>query len=652
MAGTSIPKGDFPLNVFAAIIDLAGRCVFPRKLSLESLMPFFVILIVIILGLCLAWLIYSLVWGTPLSINLAVERLSLKMLLRDPEALTTLGVVENSLVDFHSGKLTDVSPRAMERQSKLDREGLALIRRYRGQDLTGQKQITYQLIRWYFEQNLRGHRFQYHWAPNQVFMGPYPVNHVFGVQIDLINFLSTYHKIKGSGSARRYIQRLNRIPWKIAGLLESLNLREEAGVIPPKFVIEKSIRQINQFLSAPIEENPLYTSFVKKAAESGRLTASEIARWQERVKDAIENEVYLPYRFLLNALEDLCVLATDEDGIWKLPDGDAYYAFLLRNHTTTDLSPEVVHQLGKNEVDRIKDAIRDVLSKLNLPVDNPGEQLRALMRDPQFHFVGENRRELIRRDYQDILEEINQRMPDVFNHGALDDIVVERLPEFREPDSPIAYGEAPAMDGSRPGRMWINLRDPDNIYQWGMRTLAYHEGIPGHVYQLAQAQKIKGIPTFRRTHFFNAYVEGWALYAEHLGYELGLEDDLSNLGRLQALLWRAVRLVMDTGIHVKRWTRQEAIDYMVDTTGLLERDVITEVERYIVMPGQACAYYIGYLEVLRLRQKAQAVLGDAFQLKAFHDVVINNGGLPLNLLAKVVDDYIDREVGFQSEQAH
>jgi len=609
--------------------------------------PLFVIVIVIILGLGLIWLIYSLVWGTPPSLNLAVERMSLKMIMRDPETLTSLGVIDNTLLDFHSGKLTDVSPNGMQKQHPLDREGLALIRRYQGWQLNDQKLITYQLMRWYFEQNLRGHRFQYHWAANPVFMGPYPVNHVFGVQIDLINFLSTYHKIKGQRSARRYIQRLNLIPWKIAGLLESLKRRQDLGVIPPKFVINKSLRQIEDFLTTPIEDNPLYTSFIEKAKASGRFDSSAIEAWKNRVQDAIENEVYLPYRLLQNYLEDLLEVSTDEDGIWKLPDGDAYYAFLLRNHTTTDLSPEEIHQLGQNEVERIKDAIRDVLGDLGLPTDNPGEQLKALIADSQFHFTGENRRELILRDYQDILDEINQNMPDVFSFGALDDIVVERLPEFREPDSPIAYGEAPAVDGSRPGRMWINLRDPDNIYQWGMRTLAYHEGIPGHVYQLAQAQKIKGLPTFRKTHFFNAYVEGWALYAEQLGWELGLEDELSNLGRLQALLWRAARLVVDTGIHAKGWTRQEAIDYMVETTGLPERDVVTEVERYIVMPGQACAYYIGYLKVLGLRQKAQATLGEGFQLKEFHDVVINNAGLPLNLLETVVDAYIDQKAGLK-----
>jgi len=608
-------------------------------------MSFFIIIILIILGLGLSWLIYSLVWGTPPWINLGVERLSLKMILKDPESLTIIGMVDNKPLDFHSGKLTDASPAYMDDLRQLDREGLALIRRYDPQKLHGQKKLTYQLMRWYFDQNLRGHRFKYHWFSGPVFMGPYPVNQVFGVQIDLINFLSTYHQIKGQRSAKRYIQRLNMVPWKIAGLIKNLRFREEAGVIPPGFVIEKSLNQIENFITTPIEENPIYTSFIEKLKKSDKFSSSEIEDWGKRVKEEIEYEVLPAYGQMKIYLEDMTASASEEYGVWHLPDGEAYYAFLLRSHTTTDLSPDEVYQLGKKEVERIEKEICDVLIGLGLPAEHPGEQLKALMKDPQFHFVGESRREMIREDYQDILDEINRIMPQVFSFGVLDEISVKRLPEFREPDSPIAYGEPPAIDGSRPGTMWINLREPGNVYQWGMRTLAYHEGIPGHVYQLAQAQRIKGLPTFRKTYFFNAYVEGWALYAEQLGWELGLEDDLSNLGRLQALLWRAARLVVDTGIHIKGWSRQEAIDYMVQKTGLPERDVVTEVERYIVMPGQACAYYIGYLKMLSLRQKAQSTLGDAFDLKEFHDVIINAGGLPLNLLENIVDAYIDRKVG-------
>ncbi len=603
------------------------------------------IVILALLGMLLIWLIYSLFWGTPPTINLAADRIGLRWMMQDPETLTSLGLLDNSLLDFHSGNLTDASPRYMTQLQQLDRDGLTLIRRFAPEKLSGQQRLTYHLMCWYFEQNLRGHRFDYHWVSNPVFMGPYPVNHVFGVQVDLINFLSTYHKINGRRSLRRYLQRLGEVDWKIDGLEDSLEDREMSGAIPPRFVLEKSLRQIDEFLAAPIEENPLLTSLLERMRDTGKYGERAMKRWGGKVRRAIEEDVLPAYRDLRGYLNELLVKAPEEDGIWRLPDGEAYYAFLLRNHTTTDLSAEAIHELGLAEVAKLTTEVQAVLEEMGLPAEDPGKQLGELMADPQYHYKGDSLREQIRSDYQGILNEVNGRMPEIFSYGSLNAIAVKRLPEYKEPDSPIAYAQAPALDGSRPGTMWINLRDPDNVYRWGMRTLAYHEGIPGHVYQMAQAQKLRGLPLFRRSFFFNAYIEGWALYAERLGWELGLEDPASNLGRLQALLWRAARLVVDTGIHARGWTRQEAIDYMVQTTGLPERDVTTEVERYIVMPGQACAYYLGYLKMLALRQKVESTLGDQFNLKDFHDVIIENGGLPLTLLEQVVNDYVDRVTG-------
>ncbi len=611
-------------------------------------MPLYLIVIIIVLSLLLLWLIYQLAWGTPPWINLAVERLAAKLAFSDPETLTDLGLLDNTLFDFHSHLLTDASPGYMEKLNRLDRSGLALIRRYDPQRLAGQKMITHKLMRWYYEHNLRGHRFNFHWVANPVFMGPYPVNHIFGVQIDLINFLSTNHKIKGSRSLRNYIKRLKLVPWKLQGLQASLSEREEDGVIPPRFVLEKSLQQIETFLAKEDQENPLYTSLLERLRETGKFSERSIERWGERVQDAVSSYVKPAYAGLQEVLKNLFLKASSDDGVWHLPNGEAYYSFLLRMHTTTEMSAEQIHELGLQHVQSLTSAIQSVLESMGLPTDEPGQQLKALMLASQYHYQGENRQEDILQDYQAILDEVNLRLPEIFSQGSLERIQVKRLPEYKEPDSPIAYAQAPAMDGSRPGTMWLNLRDPDNIYQWGMRTLAYHEGIPGHVYQMAQAQKIKGLPTFRRTYSFNAYIEGWALYAERLGWELGLEDPISNLGRLQALIWRAVRLVVDTGIHTMQWTREEAIDYMVKKTGLPERDVTTEVERYIVMPGQACAYYVGYIKLLSLREKAESVLGEQFDLKQFHDVIINNGGLPLILLEKVVNDYIDEAAGLKA----
>jgi uncharacterized protein (DUF885 family) len=435
------------------------------------------------------------------------------------------------------------------------------------------------------------------------------------------------------------------VGWKFAGLKASLNASAAAGVIPPRFVLEKTLVQITAFLADPVEENPLFAHAAEKMAESGRFSQRAQRRWGQRIKQTIQDEVIPAYRSLGASLEELLANPNTSDGVWNLPDGEAYYAYLLRHHTTTDLTAAQIHRIGLDEVQRLSAAVAEILVKMGLPPGEPGKQLKALREDPRYHYHGEDWRSAVIHDYQVILETVNQRMPEVFNFGALEKIAVERLPEFKEPDSPIAYAQPPTLDGSKPGTLWLNLRDPENVYQWGMQTLAYHEGIPGHVYQMAQAQKLRGLPTFRRSYFFNAYVEGWALYAELLGYELGLEDDLGNLGRLQALLWRAARLVVDTGIHAMRWTREQAIEYMVKTTGLPERDVITEVERYIVMPGQACAYYIGYRELLSMRQKAQATLGEDFDLQAFHDVIINHGSLPLSLLGEVVNAYIDQAAG-------
>lgn len=611
-------------------------------------MPFGLILVLIMISLGLIWLVYQLVWGTPPFLNWAIEKLMFRMLWADPEALTKMGFIDHSLLDFHSNRLTDVSPRHMAHLRYLDREGLALIRRYGSKSLDRQQALSYHLMRWYYEQNLRGHRFAYHWVADSVFMGPYPVNHVFGVHIDLIQFLCTYHQINGHRSAGRYLKRLHMIPWKMSGLLDSLGEREEVNVLPPRFVIEKCLAQLEEFLDTPTEDNPLLTSFIERMEASGKFSLRAAVRFKNRVRESIERDVLPAFRSLQTYLQNALERAPEEDGVWRLPEGLAYYDFLLRIHTTTELTAEEIHQLGLEEVEKLTESLRVGLQALDFPAEEPGNQLKRLMEDSQYHFQGEGSREMILETYQDILNEVNQRMPELFNHGVLDKVIVKRLAEYKEPDSPIAYAQAPSMDGSRPGTMWINLRDPGNIYRWGMRTLAYHEGIPGHIFQMAQAQKIRGLPTFRRVHVFNAYIEGWALYAERLGWELGLEDDLSNLGRLQALIWRAARLVVDTGIHAKGWSRQQAIDYMIEKTGLPERDVTTEVERYVVMPGQACAYYIGYLKMVALRHKAEAALGEVFDLKEFHDVVLNHGSLPLPFLEGVVDDYVDRKAGFKT----
>ncbi|MDY6874381.1 MAG: DUF885 family protein, partial [Chloroflexota bacterium] len=289
-------------------------------------MPLAIIVILVVLALGLVWLIYSLVWGTPPTIDLALNRLGLRWILQNPEGLTEIGLLANTSLDFYSGSLTDASPLYMEHLRQLDRDGLTLIRRYDAESLTGQQAITYRMIRWYYEQNLRGHRFDYHWISDPVFMGPYPVNQVFGVQLDLIRFLCLEHKIKGRRSMRRYLQRLEEVSWKLEGLQDSLLTRSIDGVIPPKFVLEKVLRQIENFVDTPPEENPLYTSFLTRVADAGRLNPTAQQRWGGRVLDSLEAQVIPAYEALGDYLEDLLDQAQTEDGVWRLPDGEAYYA--------------------------------------------------------------------------------------------------------------------------------------------------------------------------------------------------------------------------------------------------------------------------------------------------------------------------------------
>lgn len=359
---------------------------------------------------------------------------------------------------------------------------------------------------------------------------------------------------------------------------------------------------------------------------------------------AIETAVYPAYRGLIDYFRDLEGRATDDDGVWKLPDGDAFYAHCLRSSTTTDLTPDEVHEIGLREVARIEAEMEAILNRLGHAGDAPApRRLNALARDERFLFPNtEEGRAACLAEYQAILDHINANLGDLFDLRPAAGVRVERIPEFREKTSAGAYYQPGSLDGSRPGVFYANLRDMREVPRFGMKTLAYHEAIPGHHFQISIAQQLRGLPLFRRLLPFTAYVEGWALYAEKLAREHGFyrDDPYGELGYLDSELFRAVRLVVDTGIHAKRWTREQAIAYMEAHTAQAHESVVSEVERYIVMPGQACAYKIGEIRLVQLREKARSALGGRFDIRRFHNVVLGNGAMPLTLLEQLVDEYI------------
>jgi uncharacterized protein (DUF885 family) len=321
---------------------------------------------------------------------------------------------------------------------------------------------------------------------------------------------------------------------------------------------------------------------------------------------------------------------------------------MLRQATTTDYTPEQVHQLGLSEVARITQEMDGLLKAQGLSSGSVGERMTALGKDPRFLYPNDDdgRRQALAR-YQQILDEVSARMPQYFRTLPPTRLTVERVPPSQEKGTSGGYYQQASMDGSRPGMFFANLREMNEVPKWGMKTLAYHEGIPGHHFQISTALGLKDLPLIRQQTLYTAYAEGWALYAEQFAAEIGMykDDPWGDLGRLQMELLRATRLVVDTGIHAKGWSREQAIDYMVNTTGMAPGDVTTEVERYMAFPGQACAYKVGQLKILELREKARTALGPKFNLKDFHAVVLENGGVPLTLLEQLVDEWIARVQG-------
>ncbi|MCP4763349.1 MAG: DUF885 domain-containing protein [archaeon] len=603
---------------------------------------FLSIFFLLIALLVLIW-IYKLIFGKPFNFNHAVDRAMLSMIRHDPELFTMAGIIDNTILDFHSGKLTDASPDIEKLLMEKTKKSLNLIHSYNRNKLSVQKKVTYDIIEWYLEQNISYEKFPYHcYSFNPVFMTPYPINQLGGPHQNILDLLATFQKVTGKKSAKRYISRLSFIQQKFYQTLKSLEHRENQKIIPPKFIIQKVIIQMKDFISKSPIENVLYISFKDKIEKSNKIKPQARIILYNQVEEIIQTIVYPAYEKLIKYFEKLEKISTTIDGVWRFPNGLDYYATLLRSQTTTDLTPDQIHETGLKEVSRIHKEMKQILTEQGYEDNNVINSIKKLMKEERFTYPdSDESRQLILKDFKNIVDDINANIGKMFDFPPITNFEVKRMAEFKEKNSPGAFAQPPSLDG-RPGVFWVNLRSPKDVFKFGMRTLAYHEAIPGHVFQMSIAQKLKGIPFFRRIFGFSAYVEGWALYAEKLTSEHGFhEDPFSNVGRLQAELFRAVRLVVDTGIHAKKWTREEAIDYMLDNTGLPEIDVIAEIERYIAAPGQSCCYKIGMIKMVELREKVISNLKDSFDLKDYHNLILKNGTMPLAILDRIVKKYIE-----------
>ena len=583
--------------------------------------------------------IVNLVWFRPFSLNLFYEKVFVSFLLDNPELLTMMGVAEQFGYRRHNAHLNDVSQAKAERDFAEWRHDLDDLRAYDTARQTPEQRLSTRVLAWFIESQLEGERFHLH---------NYPVNQLFGVQSQTPDFLINQHRIKDRRGADDFLARLGEVGRKFDQVLEGLRLREGRGIVPPRFVIERVLTEMRGFSAKPAAENPLCVSFISKVDALKEVSAEDKATLKARCPETVERVVRSAYLKLIGFFEAQLPRATADDGAWKLPDGAAFYAWRLRQQTTTNMTPEQIHALGLAEVARIDADMRAILVAQNQlqPGETTAQAMGRLAKDPRFLYPNNDEgRQAALAEYKRMIDEQLVRSRQVIGMSPKAPIEVKRVPEFKEKTAPGAYYDMPALDGTRPGVFYANLRNMGDLPKYGMRTLSIHEGVPGHHFQIALAQEQQGGPTFRKVLPFTAYMEGWALYAEWLGGELGVykDDPFSDLGRLQAEMFRAVRLVVDTGIHAKRWTREQAIAYMVDKTGMPPAEVTAEIERYIVDPGQACAYKVGMLAIRAARERAEKALGAKWNPeaeKAFHDVVLQGGALPLAILDEQVDGWV------------
>ena len=435
---------------------------------------------------------------------------------------------------------------------------------------------------------------------------------------------------------RRYLSRLAEFGRVLRETHERVTDDRANGVIPPDFVIEKALVGMNKFIEGGAAENPLVTTLGPKLEALDGLDKTSAGQLVDEAAQLVATEVIPGYQAMISLFESMLPEATHDAGIWRLPDGDAIYATKLRSYTTTRYSPDEIHATGLAEVDRIEGEMLDILDSQGIAGESFAERVRIVMEDPAHQFPNTDAG---RADMIAYLEDFDRRVmaiaADYFITIPPQPLEIVRVPEYSQDSSPGGYYNGPALDGSRPGRFYINQKQTADNPRWTLPTLMIHEGSPGHHFQISTSQLIEDVPLLRRLSPFNAFSEGWALYSERIAKtDMGLYDNdpLGDLGRLQAEMFRAVRLVVDTGLHAKRWSREQAIEYMITKTGMTTEEVTREIERYVVWPGQATAYKTGQLALLAMREEAELKLGERFDLREFHEAVLMNGAMPLDIL--------------------
>ena len=470
-----------------------------------------------------------------------------------------------------------------------------------------------------------------------------PVSQFFGNHLNIIEFLTDNHKIENKRDIRDYLHRISAVAEVIENNIKYLNERAERGIFSPQFVYEKASKQLSDIISLEIKSNPIYISLENKMNEL-EISQESKEKYLSDAKIRLGKDFYPSYEKLLKTLQNQITFSREMDGVWGLPNGDDYYKHRLKIYTTTNYTPDEIHDIGLEMVDAIQEEILKILASEGYNISkNLISLYEELNNDKRFLFEDSDkgRQEILDR-YTQIQTDALDRMSDHFHDLPKSEVIVKRIPIYAEESAAGGYYQSPSLDGKRPGIFYVNLFDVKATKSFGMPALSFHEAIPGHHFQNALNQENQNQTVWKKFGYrTSAFGEGWALYAERLAIEIGLvTDPYEMIGSLQSELFRAVRLVIDTGIHHKGWTREEAIKYMMENVGSERSEATSEVERYIVWPGQACAYMLGRIKIMELRDTAKKELGNSFDIKDFHREVLMNGSVPLTVLEEIIDNYI------------
>jgi uncharacterized protein (DUF885 family) len=568
-------------------------------------------------------------------LNAIYERFYESLLDADPEFCTSLGLDKDERAAAKS-RLTDRTSAGIQRQHDLYRKGLRDLKTIDTSKLSGMDLVNYETFRGPWETFVNAYdTFSYglHGWPE-----PHPVTQLSGIYRSIPDFLANQHSIATADDADAYLARCTAFAAELNHETERMKADHASGVIPPDFVIDRTLELYDKVIAPAPEANVLTSNLVSKTA------ANKIpGEWTDRCAAIVRDEIYPAMRRQIAELTKVRLRATHDAGVWRLPNGTAYYIYALRFATTTRMVAEEIHKLGLDRMAELTARADSILKAEGMTRGRVAERLRALGKDPRFIYPNTDagKTKLIAELNLQIVE-MQRRLPEVFGRLPRAKVEIRRVPPEIEAGATGGYYQLPALDGSRPGAYYINLRDTAETPRWTLPTLTYHEATPGHHHQIALAQEATGIPRLRRLPTYSVYTEGWALYAEQLADEIGAykNDPFGRLGYLQSCMFRAARLVVDTGLHHLRWSRERAIQYMNEALGTPQRSNVTEVERYCVWPGQATSYMVGQSRWMAIREKARAALGDSFDIRAFHDIALSAGAMPISVLEGMIDRWL------------